>query len=221
MRNIGNYIFILTAAAFFLIPAHPALAADEDWLLHATQDNDSTIKLLDKYLEARHGKKAEVGQRQGGMVLVYSLAPADTPEIPLIVDTFASKTDGSGLVLERVVRVQALIELADCAKTDHFQGQLLHLNNRFIKAGWVPHQLALDDQGNVTAGCYLVIPGRNLPLHPENVWDMMARMVDFWKQYYPQLVRVAPLRGQTCTGYAPAVSQPVQPACFVGAAQGD
>jgi Putative bacterial sensory transduction regulator len=187
-----------------------AVEAPKVALLHVCEDEATVERAIGAYIKTQHDVDADIREWPripGDVFLSYSLSPANAPRAQVTVDTYVSARK-DGVVLERRVTIRTHFVLEDKFKTPEIRAKLLELNNEFMKGRWIPHRVYLDKDGDVCLESHLNIPGKDYPIHPELVHDLIYRTLLSWDAYYPELAKVIPLpplkAKQAATPAAPA-----------------
>jgi hypothetical protein len=183
----------IPAVAALLIAGVPqfvqAAKDDPKWLMRVVQDGATLENLIADYIQTEYGVEAERRASptdNADILLSYTLAPDDAPEIPCVVDTAVSARE-HGRVVERVVQVVAWYELPASLKTPQTRARILELNNEWHRENWMPGRIYLDADGDIRLESFLNIPAEGVPVHPDLVYDLLVRTKTAWREYYRKL----------------------------------
>jgi hypothetical protein len=188
-------VALLSIALILVAPTRSARSDDASapvsQLLRVTQDESSLEKQIEAWL--RTVKKVPGTQikyldeeKQDAGVIV----PVDcegVPPLKVVIDTAPSGHGADGKVTERVISVDSYYVLPDSVKTAAARAKLLELNNKWLSEQGSPDKVYIDSDGDVYFSTSINIPGPEVSVNAELVFDAIARMRPFWEGYYPLL----------------------------------
>lgn len=105
------------------------------------------------------------------------------PDITFEIDTFSTAHDDS----ERGIRIMALYELPDKAKTPAERRKILEINNEYMREKWAPDRIYLNGNGDIVLQSSLNMLSEGGPVHLANVEDLLVRAAIGWKDYWTKL----------------------------------
>jgi hypothetical protein len=197
MRTICTVLLVVSAsvALLLLTPTRPARSDDAPAavspLLKVCQDEATLEKQIEAWLRTVKevpGVKlsyADKEEQDAGVLI-----PVDcegVPHLRVVIDTAASGRDDAGKVTERMISVDSYYVLPDAAKTPEARAKLLELNNTWMRDNGSPDKVYIDKDGDVYFATTINIPGPDVSVSAELVFDAIARTRPFWEAYYPLL----------------------------------
>ncbi len=189
LSMIGLVVVMLGNLSSALGQTKPEL--DPRWLLFPAQDESSTEKRIAKYIETVHRKAAKykfTGKNDNDAILIYTLEAGSAPKLRAFVDTMVSSRNRvTRKVTERAVVVRAYFKLPASAKRGSKLARILMVANLWVRGHTYPHRIYLDKDKDVTMECLINIPGENIPIHAEMIYDAMTRMISAWEKLYKAL----------------------------------
>ena len=203
MKRILLGVFLLglvMALCGRFIEAQESTAASTDddparWLIFVCQDECAIEEQIAQYLKAKDGWDADYkygGENKDDLWLELRFTEGDAPQVRVTIDTFPSNTQNSKVV-ERVISVKSWYILPDRLKKRDELDKILRFNNEYMVGHWMPMRIVLDKDDDIMIQSVINICAENVPLHCENVRDIVIRQVMGWADYYPKLKEVVDL----------------------------
>lgn len=211
MSKLGFIAFVALAMAT-LVAAPPAFANEpittDPWLVSLSGDKQSMEEKIFQYILRVHGKTAAKHHSKkdpDDMYLSFSLSPKNAPKLTVYIDTMISgRSKTTRQVTEVAVKIVAIYKLPPSIKNSRVQrDKILRLNNDWMRRKWVPQRLVLNTRRDLVMESYFNIPHPNAPLHPEIIWDQLARMVGAWRVYYAEFKTTMGITGELQTPQSP------------------
>ena len=187
-------ILVAIVAGVFLSVAVSALAEhesddyanDPQWLLTVTQDESSMEEAIGEFLSERTDWSVDeiyADDEETDLALVINFEPADAPAINIMIDTIVAAADDDQ-VYERAVQVFFYVVLPDSSKTPVAREEILELNNYHMATESTLNRIIIDEDGDLMFVTFINLPGPNVPVHAEQIYDAVCRLVIDWEAYY-------------------------------------
>jgi hypothetical protein len=193
MGRVDRWVMVVVLASSWwfggrIVSAEETEHIDSNGLLFVVQDTASIERQIATYIHAHHGIQAKIHEstkNPGDIFLAYKIGGKDGyAELNIYVDTLvSSRSKETQAVTERLIKVSAYFNGArKCASEASCRHRLLELHNRFSARYWMPHQVYLDKDNDVAFGAFVNITG-GIPVHVEQVHDLLVRMSAAWRDY--------------------------------------
>ena len=181
-------VVVLAGAFVTALPvlAHPSneFANDPQWLLFVCQDEVEIERTISEFLKVRtewRVNDAYWDDAETDLYLLYTFGFEDAPSLRVSVDTFITYQDEDDAVTERSIRVAAYWVVPDAAKTDKVRVRLLELINELHRRNTFPSRYFLDEDDDFAMQTWINLPGPNVPIHAEMIYDAIWRMQNTWE----------------------------------------
>jgi hypothetical protein len=205
-KLVGTLVLVaIVVVGVLLLPATRSARsqpkATVEPLLRVCQDESTLEKAIEAYLRVTKGvTDREIGyndkDKKQDMLVAYPVSVDNAPNIRVVIDTMVAEKDKDGKVRERVIGVQTFYILPASAKTPQARQKILELCNTWMCDHWSPGCIFLDEDGDLCLRTVLNIPGPDIPVHAEMVFDAIARMRPVWQAFYPLLDKELKLSGE-------------------------
>lgn len=170
-------------AAALLLGGTAARAADE--LLTVTQDESSMERTIARYLADKHDLKIDERTEKDDLILQLTMEEKDLPKFKIEIDTQDVNRDKeTKAVVERAVLVNVYTGVF---VPENKRAEVLPVLNAFVRetlfAGFY-----IDTDGEII-NCWAVNVMKE-GLHPEYVYDVVARVDKNWQKLYPDIKKI-------------------------------
>ena len=178
MRYNNTIVRSLLLTAFIIMLAPIAWVAPKVWAqdipLLFVEDDESTTEIeVKRFLDGRTNWDvglAYFGDLKNDAYLSIPFTLENGYNTIIYVDTFSSATDSN----ERRLHIYGYFILETVLGTRK-RDALLEVLNQHIMDDWMMQRLYLDDDGDIAFNWVINIPGKETPIHAEQVYDAIIR----------------------------------------------
>lgn len=164
------------------------------WLLNASQENETLLKNIGKYIETFYGvDPSYYFNGDDNLVLTYDQKIGDSPEIKIYIESIPIHEikDGENYkVLERRIRISTYINISEFIDNETFRNNLMELNNKWHNRTWIPHRIYITTGGSIAMQSSINIPGEDFPIPIEQLKDLISRTLNSWEEYSKELLEI-------------------------------
>jgi len=191
LRCVGSVLtcFLIACLISVGLTSEGAAQNDEVVLLFPTNDEGTIEKEIARYLSNKDlNVQLQVNPNDTEDFFITSAWDVgNNPSIRIIIDTQRSNRDGS----ERVILLKAW-PVSSISNADRVR--FLEFINKWMDDSWVPPQLYIDRDNDLAFTWPINVSAPFAPVHAEQVYDALVRMVSSWNNMADKLRQEGLLR---------------------------
>ena len=172
MRYSNTIIRAIMLSGLMVLSASSAWAQDIPLLF--VEDNEKSLEVqIKKFLDERTSWPVEMAYFGEGRADAYLSIPftlEDGRRVEIYVDSFSSATEGR----ERRIHVYGYLILENTLGTRK-RAALLEVLNQHAVDDWMSQRLYLDQDDDIAFAWVVNIPGKDTPIHAEQIYDAIIR----------------------------------------------
>jgi len=169
-----------------LVPAQTG-AVSADATLTVEQDNANVERKISRFFRDVHSLRADVAEypdNPDNRFVRVAYKPEGVPPIDIIVDCLSLRTDEqTGQIQKQTISITYYFVLDETKKTDTSRAALLEFINSFHNRFNFPGRFHLDKDGDIAFEQYVTLPGIDIAVPTEMVYEAVIRATDAWDEF--------------------------------------